>query len=227
MEQPSTSSDRRSHPRAPLQLSARIRWQGPLGMRLEVAETVDVSRDGVLLHRKEPCEARSRVWIVLPFVLGDLGSVQPETPGRIARVARAEDGSYWVAVRLEHPERGVRSPGERERRRVERIPLSLPIFLRPSGTPWPEESMTYDLSAKGVRFETAHLYVLGQTVIAQVPWGEWAKRGQIHGRVVRVEDLRDSPSIAPTSPNDGTSNIITSIAVEWLNPNDAELPAKP
>jgi len=196
-------------------------------MRLEVTETVDVSRHGVLLHRKEPCEARSRVWIVLPFVRGDTGSVQPETPGRIARVARAEDGSYWVAVQLEHPERGVRSPREPERRRAERIPLALPIFLRPAGTPWPEESMTYDLSTKGVRFETSHIYVLGQTVIAQVPWGEWAKRGQIHGRVVRVEDLRDSASSTATRSNDGTGSIITSIAVEWLNPNDRTLSAKP
>jgi len=82
------------------------------------------------------------------------------------------------------------------------------------------------LSTKGVRFETSHVYVLGQTVIAQVPWGEWAKRGQIHGRVVRVEDLRDSASTAATSSNDGTGHIIMSIAVEWLNPNDAALPAK-
>ena len=40
--------DLRKSPRARLHLPARIRWLGPLGMRLEITETIDVSREGLL-----------------------------------------------------------------------------------------------------------------------------------------------------------------------------------
>jgi hypothetical protein len=40
--------ERRRHARAHLRLPARVRWQGPLGMQLELTDTVDMSREGVL-----------------------------------------------------------------------------------------------------------------------------------------------------------------------------------
>ena len=210
--------ERRKHPRAPLRLPARIRWQGPFGMRVEMTETVDASREGVLIHRNEPCELLTRVWIVFPYDRNAGASVQPETPGRIVRVAQDEAGGYWVAVRLEPAPRSAARPAGDERRRSERVPFALPIFVRLEGTPWPEESMTRDLSRNGARFETSHIYAAGETVIAQIPWGEWSKKGEIHGRIVRVENLPDSPGPAPlANPEKGTSAIITSVAVEWLN----------
>ena len=225
MVEPGVNIERRKHPRAPLRLAARIRWQGPLGMRVEMAETVDASRDGVLIHRSEPCEPLSRVWIVFPFERHAGAAVQPETPGRVARVAQDESGGYWVAVHIETPQRGAARPAASERRRSERVPFALPIFVRLEGTPWPEESMTRDLSRNGARFETSHIYAAGEQVIAQIPWGEWSKKGEIHGRVVRVENLPDGPGPAPkANPQTGASAIVTAVSVEWLN---GDAPARP
>jgi len=227
MECSSACTERRKHPRAPLRLPARMRWQGPLGMRIEMAETVDVSREGVLVHRNEPCEQMARVWIVFPYERNAGASVQPENPGRIARVERDEAGGYWVAIRLEPQQRGATRPAGQERRRSERIPFALPIFVRLEGTPWPEESMTHDLSRNGARFETSHIYAAGETVIAQIPWGDWSKKGEIHGRVVRVENVPDSPGPAPlANPEKGASAIVTSVAVEWLNGDGPSLSGK-
>ena len=57
----------RRHPRAQLKLPARVRWRGPLGMRMESTHTLDVSRGGLRVQRNEPCESGSRVWVVFPF----------------------------------------------------------------------------------------------------------------------------------------------------------------
>ena len=66
-----------------------------------------------------------------------------------------------------------------------------------AGTPWPEEFMTQDISQHGTRFETSHIYVPGDKVLAKIPWGEWSKTGEVAGRVVRVEPMEDSPGPAP------------------------------
>lgn len=187
-------------------------------MRLEMTETVDVSREGVLIHRNDLCEPSGRVWIVFPYARTIGGSVQPETPARISRVAADEKGGYWVALRLEIAPRGALSP-EQERRRAERVPFALPIFVRSTGFQWPEESMTHDISSSGARFETSNVYKPGQSMIAQIPWGEWSKRGQVHGRVVRVQEPH-SASGTSSAGNMGVS----SVAVEWLSDAAAGLP---
>jgi hypothetical protein len=187
-------------------------------MRVEMTQTVDVSREGVLVHRNEVCEPLTRVWIVFPYDRSAGASAQPETPGRVTRVARDENGGHWVAIRLEAPSRGKARSADQERRRSERVPFALPIFVRLAGAPWPEESMTHDLSRSGARFETSHIYAAGETVIAQIPWGDWSKKGEIHGRVVRVENMQDSPGPAPmANPEKGASAIVIAVAVEWLN----------
>jgi len=223
MERPDPSVDLRKHPRARVQLPARIRWQGPLGMRVEVTQTLDLSREGVLVRRNEACEPGSRVWIAVPFESSNGGGTQPEIPARVMRVVRDEkNGNYYVAVRLERPSRPPARPADQERRRSERASFALPIFVRPAGSPWPEESMTHDVSQNGVRFETSHIYVAGDTVLAKIPWGDWSKAGEIAGRVVRVESLKDRPGPAPiANPEIGASAIFTSVAVEWTGPRAA------
>jgi hypothetical protein len=221
MQHPSAVTERRSHPRAPLKLPARIRWQGPFGMRLEVTETIDVSRDSVLVRRKEPCELGGRVWIVFPFSRG-AGTVQPETPARIARIVPDESGGYWVALHLELPPRGTAQTAMHERRRSERVPFSLPIFVRPEEAPWPEESMTHDISQHGVRFETSHVYETGDVVCTQIPWGEWAKKGEIRGSVVRLDRVQEIPDESSGSNGHASTGTTNLVAVEWLRDEAAD-----
>lgn len=211
-----TSIERRKHPRAQLKLPARIRWQGPIGMRLETAQTVDVSRDGMLFHRNGPCDRMARVWVAFPFDPAAGAATQPETPARIVRVERGANGGYWVALRFESTARAAKLPSAPERRRSERIPFALPIFVRVVGTPWPEEFMTQDISQHGTRFESSHVYSAGDKVLAKIPWGEWSKTGEVAGRVVRVETVDGTPGPAfAANPEAGKGTMITSVSVEW------------
>jgi hypothetical protein len=207
----------RKHPRAQLKMPARIRWHGPIGMRLEETQTVDVSRDGVLFHRNEPCDRLTRMWVLFPFDPDAGATIQPETPARVVRVEPDPEGGYWIAVKFENTARSTQASAGSERRGSERIPFSLPIFVRIAGTPWPEEFMTQDISKHGVRFETSHIYAPGDKILAKIPWGEWSKTGEVAGRVVRVETMEDSPGPAPVSnPDEGKSALVTSVSVEWM-----------
>lgn len=216
--------EQRKHPRSHLRLPARIRWQGPLGMRLEVTQTINVSRQGVLLHRDEDSLAlMSRAWIAFPFEPAAHGGAQPETPARIVRVEPESGGGYRVGLQLQPAHRGKPAAGQAERRASARVPFSLPIFVRPAETPWPEESMTRDFSRSGMRFETSHIYTVGEAVLAKIPWGEWARAGEISGRVVRIEPI-DSQS---TETDDGRATartVLSCVAVQW---NTQETRSKP
>jgi PilZ domain len=208
--------EQRKHPRARLGFAARIRWRGPIGMRLEVTETIDVSRDGVLLHRQEDSLAMmSRIWIVFPFSADTVTKIEPETPARVVRVERDPGGGYRVGLQLQPPSRASNLPAQRERRASPRNPFALPIFVRPSGTPWPEETMTRNFSRTGVEFETSHIYAAGDAVLAQFPWGEWAGMGELSGRVVRVDPINGQPPANEQSP---ASADFRCVAVQWTDP---------
>jgi hypothetical protein len=86
MEPPRPLDGPTQHRRAPLRLPARIRWQGPQGLRIEMTKTADVAREGVLVCRKNARELRSRVWVVFPLVRGAGTSVRPATPAWVAQV---------------------------------------------------------------------------------------------------------------------------------------------
>jgi hypothetical protein len=217
MPGPDDPVDPRKHPRAQLKLPARLRWRGPIGMRLEVTQTVDVSRDGMLFHRNEPCDRLARMWVVFPFDPAAGATTQPETPARVTRVEPdAQDGGYWIAVKFENATRAPQLSRGHERRGSERIPFALPIFVRLAGTPWPEEFMTQDISQHGARFETSRIFAPGDKVLAKIPWGEWSKSGEVPGRVVRVERMDSSGLAVASNTQDGKSAVITSVAVEWI-----------
>jgi hypothetical protein len=206
----------RKHPRAQLRLPARVRWRGPLGMRMESTHTLDVSRNGIRVQRNESCESGSRVWAVFPFDAASAAGVSPETPARVVRVESGRGAGYQVSLQLELPARIASRPTDRERRACSRISFALPIFVRALGFPWPEESMTQNISRAGARFESAHIYSAGDAILAKIPWEDWARAGEIPARIVRVENSASLSSAAPLSdPLAGTSAVLTSVAVRW------------
>jgi len=212
------SYELRRHRRAQLELPVRVRSQGPLGMRLEGAQTIDVSRDGLQILRGEPCEVHSRVWVICPYYPSASSAAQPETPARVTRVEATPEG-YRVALHLELPPKASPRSPIQERRACARAPFALPIFVRPLGTPWPEESMTQDISRCGVRFESSHIYAPGDRIMAKIPWGEWTKGSEVAGRVVRVETMKIHPGRAPLAdPSSGRSAVLTSVSVKWTRP---------
>jgi hypothetical protein len=206
----------RKHPRAQLQMAARIRWRGPLGMRMETTRTVDVSRNGIRIPRADSCEIGSRVWVTFPFDANTSSMAQPETPAHVARVNRNSQGGYDVSLQLELMPRSVERGSGQERRACARMAFAVPIFVRAAGSPWPEESMTHDISRAGARFESAQMYTIGDAILATIPWGEWEHAGEIRAHVVRVEVAPVLPGPAPRSkPHTGLSGMLSSVSVRW------------
>lgn len=183
-------------------------------MRFEVAETIDVSREGVLLECRDiPLETESRVWIVFPFEASAIGQMEPETPARVVRVTREPGGGCRVGLKLQ-AHRTRRTSPQPERRKYSRSQVCLPVFVRSPNMPWPEEAMTLDFSRRGLRFETSQIYTAGEKVRAKIPWGEWAEAGEIPGRVLRVEPgERESAAngSACAAPN------FSCVAIEWID----------
>ena len=214
-----TFVEMRKHPRAQLGMPARIRWRGPLGMRMEITRTIDVSRDGVRVPRSDSCEIGSRVWLTFPFDSNASTAAQPETPAHVVRVERNSQRGYDVSLQLEMPPRNGERPKNKERRSCSRITFAVPMFVRAAGSPWPEESMTHDISRAGARFESALMYNMGDTILAKIPWGEWERAGEIRARVVRVEAGTLRPGPAPQSnPAMGKSGMLSFVSVSWIAP---------
>ena len=196
---PTLLREHRRHPRAQLSLAVRLRWLTPLGQLSEVAQTLDVCRGGLLVYRRESCGVGAMVWVTLPFDSA-LALTEPETPARVVRVKTTPAGGHLVALQFEAPRRRRDTAGAanrtysgpaREHRWRERIRLALPIHVRPVDSPWPEETMTVDISETGVLFCTTRLYAVGDTVHLTIPpgsfGGRWAAHRALPARVVRVE----------------------------------------
>jgi PilZ domain-containing protein len=214
-----SSLEMRKHPRAQLRMPVRLRWRGPLGMRVEVTRSMDSSRDGIRIPRSESCEVGSRLWVTFPFDTNTSATAQPETPAHVVRVDQNAQRGYDVSLRLELPAKAAIRTKHTERRACSRITFAVPIFVRATGSPWPEESMTYDISRAGARFESAHIFAMGDTVLAKILWGEWESAGEIRARVVRVEAEPVAPGPAPRSnPIAGGSRVLTLVSVRWDAP---------
>jgi hypothetical protein len=221
MNQPVKAAEQRKHPRAQLKLPVRVRWRGPLGMRLESTHTVDVAREGISLHRTEPCEVHSCVWLAMPYNSKLASVVQPEIPARVVRVEKVSDGGFHVALRLPSTARISARPMGRERRAFPRTASALPIFVREGGSAWPEECMTQNIARGGARLETIHKHASGDTVFVKIPWGEWEQAGEIPARVMRVIPAEASPSADTQSESSASgtkAGALNTIAIHWDGP---------
>jgi hypothetical protein len=74
----------REYRRVRLRLPARLRWSTPLGQKIELPETMDVSRGGLLLSSRESHAAGVPLWVTFPYD----PSVPDSQPEVLARVAR-------------------------------------------------------------------------------------------------------------------------------------------
>jgi hypothetical protein len=77
----------RQHRRVRLRLPVRLRWTTPFGQKIELADTIDVSRSGALVSTKEPHSKGVMVWLTFPYD-ASLSDGQPEI---LARVVRCEE----------------------------------------------------------------------------------------------------------------------------------------
>lgn len=184
-------TDQRRATRAQLNLPVRIRWQAPLGQCIETAETLDVSRSGLLFYRTQPRPVAARLWVVYPFSADS--PTQPETPARVARVKTTPGGGQLVAVEFQPLPRPTVVPSPPGKRYAERTAVALPVSVRRAGLPWGEEAMSLDVSDSGILFTTPQQYQVGERVRVALAAGRWAvAQSEMTARVVRVESVPDS-----------------------------------
>ena len=60
-----TPADSREHRRVRLRLPVRMRWTTPFGQKIELGETIDVSRNGLLVSTKESHSPGITLWLTL------------------------------------------------------------------------------------------------------------------------------------------------------------------
>lgn len=198
--------DRREHHRVQLRLTARLRWTTPFGQKTELCETLNVSRDAILVPCREAHAPGMPLWVTFPY--DALASYdQPEILARVVRSAEAAEGELdrgpAAALRFEiapHPvSNGNGRPRGLERRTSARRRLALPIHVRPGDIPWFEEAMTVDVSADGLLFLSSREYEPGHPLFvsfepsASVPW---LGAKEFRSIVVRAERMPQTPALA-------------------------------
>jgi hypothetical protein len=82
--------DSREHRRVRMRLPARLRWTTPFGQKIELVETIDVSRRGLLVTASEPHTSGMPLWVTFPFD-SSLRDGQPEMSARIVRCEETLD----------------------------------------------------------------------------------------------------------------------------------------
>src|SRR6266566_3239585 len=170
----------RQHRRVRMRLRARLRWTTPLGQKIELAETRNVSRGGLLVSSREFHAAGVEFWVTFPFD-PSLGDGQPELLARVVRCDRSHEGGHHTAAAAEktsseapfilalhflgpaHARSNGNRPG-RERRSSPRRLLAVPIRVRPEQVPWFEETMSLDFSPRGLRFRSHREYAEGEVL---------------------------------------------------------------
>jgi len=80
--------DNRGHRRVRMRLPVRMRWTTPFGQKIELGETIDVSRSGLLVSTKEFHAPGITLWVTFPFD-ASLFDGQPEILARVARCNEA------------------------------------------------------------------------------------------------------------------------------------------
>lgn len=188
----SSVTELRKSTRVPLTLPIRLRWQGALGQIIEVTETLDSSRGGLLFFRTVALPVNTRLWVTFPYS-AESTEAQPETAARVVRVKTTPGGGQIVAIEFEPPKpRPLTNVAVFNRRSSQRMPLALPITVRFHEVPWPEHAMTQDVCTYGVSFRSPRQYTVGDILCVSIPHGLWARRGEMEGQVVRIDSLRDS-----------------------------------
>lgn len=88
----------REHRRVRMRLPVRLRWTAPLGQKIELSETIDVSRGGLLLSSKEPHSVGVPLWVTFPYD-ALLPDGQPEVLARVVRCGEVPEAIRVANVR--------------------------------------------------------------------------------------------------------------------------------
>ena len=102
--------DTRQHRRVRMRLPVRLRWTAPFGQKIELAETIDVSRSGLLVSMKEAHTCGTSVWVTFPYD-ASLRDGQPEVAAHVVRCEQELEVIRSTNAR-EKPQTGSPSAGK-------------------------------------------------------------------------------------------------------------------
>lgn len=119
----------REHHRARIRLPVRLRWNTPLGQKIELCQTIDVSRGGLLLSSKELHSAGVPLWVTFPYD-ASLPDGQPEVLARVVRCDELPEPVRAAGLREAASSPASFSQGRQEETR--RTPRAVPAPEAPS-----------------------------------------------------------------------------------------------
>lgn len=193
----------REHSRVRMRLPARLRWTTPFGQKIELSDTMNVSRGGLLLSSRESHVVGAPIWVTFPYD-ASLPEGQPEVPGRVVRCGEsgATPRAFALGVHFEwstsHGSNGNRTRRDPERRGSPRRLLAVPIRVRPEHVPWFEETMSLDFSPRGMRFRSHREYAAGELLriaLENPSSTSWPGSGEFRAKVVRVSPAPDGVAL--------------------------------
>lgn len=193
----------RAYRRVRMRLPARLRWTSPFGQKIELVETRDVSRGGLLLSSVQRHAPGVSLWVTFPFDVS-LREGQPEVPARVVRceTLSAAPLPFSLAIQFEADARSVSNGNgarrDPERRCSARRPLVMPIRVRPANVPWFEEAMSLDFSLRGMRFRSHREYATGELLRIAVEDASSAfllGSGEFRSRVIYIAPVPDEVAV--------------------------------
>lgn len=107
--------DSRQRRRVQMRLPVRLRWTTPFGQKIELVDTIDVSRSGLLVSTKEPHAPGTTAWATFPYD-ASLSDGQPEI---LARVVRCEE--VLEVIRATNAREKVQMPRASEQERSAKL----------------------------------------------------------------------------------------------------------
>src|SRR5260370_2006286 len=107
--------DNRQYRRVRMRLPVRLRWSTPFGQKIELADTIDVSRGGLLVSTEESHTPGVTAWVTFPYD-ASLSDGQPEV---LARVARC--GEVLEVIRASNAREKIHSASASEQERSAKL----------------------------------------------------------------------------------------------------------
>ena len=107
--------DSRQRRRVQMRLPVRLRWSTPFGQKIELVDTIDVSRSGLLVSTKEPHAPGTTTWATFPYD-ASLFDGQPEI---VARVVRCDE--VLEVIRATSAREKVQTPRVSEQERSAKL----------------------------------------------------------------------------------------------------------
>lgn len=190
----------RAYRRVRMRLPARLRWTSPFGQKIELVETKDVSRGGLLVSSGELHAPGVSLWVTFPYD-ATLRDGQPEVPARVVRCGELSASSMHFSLAIQfdghthHVSNGNGARRDPERRGSPRRSLVMPIHVRLENVPWFEETMSLDVSPRGMRFRSQREYATGDVLriaLEDTSSASWAGSGEFCAKVVHVAPVPGS-----------------------------------